>query len=138
MVTNRPGWEALPSAVYNEYAERGESENRNKELKRELQADRLSNHRFMANFLRLYLHAAALNLLVRLRLAVVPLPQTTAELNISRRLTNRGDRRATSKRFFYKARESDPLGERFACTWRIRLINVAAEIITRARRVIVR
>ena len=46
---------------------RGESENRNKELKAELQADRLSDHRFLANFFRLYLHAAALNLLVRLR-----------------------------------------------------------------------
>ena len=51
VVTNRPGWEAMPSAVYDEYAERGESENRNKELKLELQADRLSDHRFMANFL---------------------------------------------------------------------------------------
>ena len=50
VVTNRPGWEAMPSAVYDEYAERGESENRNKELKRELQADRLSDHRFMANY----------------------------------------------------------------------------------------
>lgn len=42
VVTNRPGWKVLPSAVYDEYAERGESENRNKELKTELQADRLS------------------------------------------------------------------------------------------------
>ena len=47
----------------------GESENRNKELKREPAADRLSDHRFLANFFRLYLHAAALNLLVRLRRA---------------------------------------------------------------------
>ena len=39
VVTNRPGWEVLPAAVYDEYAERGESENRNKELKSELQAD---------------------------------------------------------------------------------------------------
>ena len=50
VVTNRPGWEAMPSAMYDEYAERGESENRNKELKLELQAGRLSDHRFMANF----------------------------------------------------------------------------------------
>ena len=48
---------------------RGESENRNKELKRKPAADRLSDHRFLANFLRLYLHAAALNLRVRLRRA---------------------------------------------------------------------
>ena len=45
VVTNRPGWKVLPSAIYDEYAERGESENRNKELKRELQADRLNDHR---------------------------------------------------------------------------------------------
>ena len=52
VVTNRPGWDVLPSAVYDEYAERGESENRNKELKCGLKADRLSDHRFMANFFR--------------------------------------------------------------------------------------
>jgi hypothetical protein len=34
----------MPSAIYEEYAEWGESENRNKELKREIQADRLSDH----------------------------------------------------------------------------------------------
>ncbi len=38
VVTNRPGWEVMPPAIYDEYAERGESENRNKELKRELQS----------------------------------------------------------------------------------------------------
>jgi hypothetical protein len=138
VVTNRPGWEALPSAVYNEYTERGESENRNKELKRELQADRLSNHRFMANFFRLYLHAAALNLLVRLRHAVVtPLPKT-AELELPAELPTAAIDEPHRKRFFNKRRERDPLGEGFACTWRSRLIKVAAEIITRARRVIVR
>src|SRR5262249_59932012 len=67
VVTNRPGGAVLPHAVYDEYAMRGESENRNKELKSELKADRLSDHRFLAYFVRLYLHAAALNLLVRLR-----------------------------------------------------------------------
>ena len=70
VVTNRPGWEAMPAAIYEAYVERGESENRNKELKRELQGDRLSDHRFLANFCRLYLHAFALNLLVWLRQTV--------------------------------------------------------------------
>jgi hypothetical protein len=42
------------------------------------------------------------------------------------------------KRFFNRRRRRDPLGEGFACTWRTRLIKVAAEVITRARRVIVR
>ena len=138
VVTNRPGWEALPSAVYDEYAERGESENRNKELKRELQADRLSDHRFLANFFRLYLHAAALNLLVRLRHAVVLPPPTTAELGLPAELPAAAIDVPHRRRFFNKRRERDPLGEGFACTWRTRLIKVAAEIITRPRRVVVR
>ena len=41
------------------YADRGESENRNKELKCDLHAGRLSDHRYVANLFRLYLHAAA-------------------------------------------------------------------------------
>src|SRR5690606_36091394 len=42
IVTNRPGAALLIEATYDEYAERGESENRNKELKRGMKADRLS------------------------------------------------------------------------------------------------
>ena len=45
VVTNRPGARTLLEGVYDEYSERGESENRNKELKCELCADRLSDHR---------------------------------------------------------------------------------------------
>jgi Transposase DDE domain group 1 len=138
VVTNRPGWQAMPSAIYGEYAERGESENRNKELKRELQADRLSDHRFMANYFRLYLHSAALNLLVRLRHAVVSPPPTTAELGLPAELPTAAIDVPDRKRFFNRRRQRDPLGEGFACTWRTRLIKVAAEVITRARRVIVR
>jgi hypothetical protein len=48
VVSNRPGAFVLPDATYDGYADRGESENRNKELKRGLQADRLSDHRYMA------------------------------------------------------------------------------------------
>src|SRR5512142_2078285 len=138
VVTNRPGWEVLPAAVYDEYAERGESENRNKELKSELQADRPSDHRFLANFFRLYLHATALNLLVRLRRAVVLPPPTTEELGLPAELPTAAIGEPGRKQFFNKRRERDPLGEGFACTWRTRLIKVAAEVITRARRVVVR
>ena len=138
VITNRPGWQAMPSAIYEEYAERGESENRNKELKRELQADRLSDHRFVANYFRLYLHAAALNLLVRLRHAVVLSPPTTAELGLPAELPTAAIDAPDRKRFFNRRRVRDPLGEGFASTWRTRLIKVAAEVITRARRVIVR
>jgi len=138
VVTNRPGWTVSPSAVYEEYAERGESENRNKELKRELAADRLSDHRFLANYFRLYLHAAALNLLVRLRRTVAASPFTPLELGLVTPLPAQALPERDRKRFFNRRRDADPLGEGFGCTWRTRLIKVAAEVITRARRVIVR
>ncbi len=48
IVTNRPGAAVCPQGAYDDYARRGESENRNKELKRELLGDRLSDHRYMA------------------------------------------------------------------------------------------
>jgi hypothetical protein len=138
VVTNRPGCRVVPTAVYDEYAMRGESENRNKELKIELHAGRLSDHRFLANFFRLYLHAAALNLLVRLRHAVVQPAPTAAELGLPAELPTEAFAEPARKKFFNKRRERDPLGGGFACTWRTRLIKVAAEVITRARRVIVR
>jgi hypothetical protein len=138
VVTNRPGCQVLPQAVYDAYAMRGESENRNKELKTELQTDRLSDHRFLANFFRLYLHTAALNLLVRLRQAVVQPPPTSAELGLPAELPTEAIDGPDRKRFFNARRRRDPLGGGFAGTWRTRLIKVAAEVITRARRVIVR
>jgi hypothetical protein len=53
--------------VYDDYIQRGTSEQRMDELKNGLCADRLSCHRFVANFLRLLLHTAAYNLLNALR-----------------------------------------------------------------------
>jgi hypothetical protein len=138
VVTNRPGVAVLPQAVYEEYTMRGESENRNKELKSELAADRLSDHRFLANFFRLYLHTAALNLLVRLRQAVVQAPPTPEQLGLAAEVPAKALDEPDRKRFFTRRRRRDPLGEGFACTWRTRLIKVAAEVITRARRVVVR
>jgi len=138
VVTNRPGCQVLPSAIYDEYVMRGESENRNKELKIELHAGRLSDHRFLANFFRLYLHTAALNLLVRLRHAVVAIAPTSAELGQPSELPTDALDEPARRKFFNKRRERDPLGGGFACTWRTRLIKVAAEVITRSRRVIVR
>src|SRR5262249_56503649 len=78
VVTNRPGGQAYPEATYDEYVMRGESENRNKEFKCGLAMDRLSDHRFLANFFRLYLHAAALNLLARLRQEIADPPPAPA------------------------------------------------------------
>ena len=138
VVTNRPGWKVLPSAVYDEYAERGESENRNKELKCELQAGRLSDHRFLANYFRLYLHAAALNFHIGLRHAVVQSPPRVAGLGLPAELPTAAIDIPGRKRFFNRRRQRDPLGEGFASTWRTRLIKVAAEVLTRSRRVIIR
>jgi hypothetical protein len=138
VVTNRLGWFVEPQATYDEYAGRGESENRNKELKCELQADRLSDHRFLANFFRLYLHAAALNLMIRLRQAAEQPAKTPAQLGLPNSLPAAVLDEPDRKRYFNRRRERDPLGEGFACTWRTRLIKVAAEIIVSARRILVR
>jgi len=53
--------------IYDEYVQRGSSEQRMDELKNGLHLDRLSCHRFLANFWRLLLHTAAVNLLNALR-----------------------------------------------------------------------
>jgi hypothetical protein len=131
IVSNRPGAALYPEAAYDEYIQRGESENRNKELKRGLAGDRLSDHRFVANFFRLYLHSAALNLLVRLRqvVAVPPVVEETA--------TAAADPVARRRRH-NERRRRDPLGEGQPATWRLLLIKVAAEVVVSCRRVVVR
>ena len=133
VVTNRPGALVLPDAAYDDYTDRGESENRNKELKCGLQADRLSDHRYMANLFRLYLHATAYNLLARLRRLVAdPPPQPEdAEVPVEA-LGGRLRRQHHNRR-----RQRDPLGEGQPCTWQTRLIKVAARVTERARRVLV-
>jgi hypothetical protein len=137
IVSNRPGAALLSGPTYDEYAARGESENRNKELKRGLCADRLSDHRFLANFFRLYLHAAALNLLVRLRRATTKDPSPKS-LGILEPLPAEALPARQRRRFFNRRRQQDPLGEGQPCTWRSRLIKVAAEITISSRRVLVR
>jgi hypothetical protein len=79
-----------------------------------------------------------LNLLVRLRQAVVQPPPLSAALGRPVALPAEAIDVPVRKRFFNTRRQLDPLGSGFACTWRTRLIKVAAEVITRARRVIVR
>jgi hypothetical protein len=111
---------------------RGESENRNKELKCGVGMDRLSDHRFVANLFRLYLHAAALNLLVRLRREIAappPAPTAAAAVPLA------GDER---KRYQNARRRRDPLGEGQPATWRLLLIKVAASVVVSCRRIVVR
>lgn len=148
IVTNRPGAYVLPGAAYDEYAERGESENRNKELKCGLRADRLSCHRFMANYFRLYLHCAAANLLVRLRHVVANPPDALLPTDsAAARVANQPEPAALPadqlggadrKRHFNRRRLADPLGEGQPNTWRMLLFKVAAEVVTSTRRVCVR
>ncbi len=133
VVTNRPGGFVLPGALYDDYSDRGESENRNKELKCGLQADRLSDHRYMANLFRLYLHALAHNLLVRLRRVVADPPPEPTQADVPQEALAGRERR----RVYNRRRQRDPLGEGQACTWRTRLIKVAARITESARRVVV-
>ncbi len=134
VVTNRPGARVLPAAVYDAYGERGESENRNKELKVGLEADRLSDHRYLANYFRLYLHCAAANLLTRVRHAVADPPPPPAEANLPAEALAGKARRD----YFNRRRDRDPLGEGHPCTWRTRLIKVAAEVLVSCRRIVVR
>ena len=133
VVTNRPGAFVLPGATYDAYADRGESENRNKELKCGLQADRLSDHRYMANLFRLYLHATAYNLLARLRRLVADPPPDPEHAEIPvEALGGRSRRQHHNRRL-----QRDPLGKGQPCTWQTRLIKVAARVTERARRVVV-
>ncbi len=106
----------MPAACYDEYADRGEGENRNKEMKCGFQADRLSDHRYFANLFRLYLHAIAYNLLVRTRDVVVDPPAEPAAINFLREAAEQdvpvealgGHRR---RDWHNRRREHDPLGE---------------------------
>ena len=133
IITNRPGAYVLPEAAYDAYADRGESENRNKELKCGLQSDRLSDHRYFANLFRLYLHTQAYNLLVHVRHEVAePLPAAAEPGLPAEALAGRRRRQYHNRR-----RQHDPLGEGHPCTWRTRLIKVAAFVTESTRRVVV-
>jgi hypothetical protein len=144
VVSNRPGARILPEATYDDYAGRGEAENRNKELKCGLCIDRTSDHRFLANFFRLYLHAAAHNLLVRLRRAFAapppPPPPLVRSLDPPQSDPVPIEARTGRQRrcYFNRRRQADPLGEGQPCTWRSLLIKVAAEVVVSSRRILVR
>ena len=129
-VTNLP---ADVVAAYDEYTDRGESENRNKELKRGLQADRLSDHRYFANLFRLHLHAAAYNLLVHMRRRIANPPPESEDAEIPSEALAGGQRRQRHN----LRRRYDPLGEGQPDTWRTRLIKVAVCVYETTRRVVV-
>jgi hypothetical protein len=106
--------------------------------------DRTSDHRFLANFFRLYLHAAAYNVLVRLRCAfAAPPPPTFLDAAVNEPLPTEpvpteALAGAARRRYFNRRRQADPLGEGQPCTWRSLLIKVAAEVFVTTRRIVVR
>ena len=126
VITNRAGAMVVPQGVYDEYVQRGESENRNKELKIDLCGGRLSDHRFMANLFRLYLHAAALSLIIRMRRT---LPDVAPQ---DRRAAPLPDAERPGPATAAELRRAQP------ATWRLRLIKVAAEVLVSCRRVLIR
>lgn len=92
-----------PQFVYDEiYVLRGEVENRIKELKLELKADRLSCHRFLADRFRLLLHPAAYALFWLLRRHLQGTELATAQVSTLRlKLLKIGARiRETSRRIW--------------------------------------
>jgi hypothetical protein len=145
IVTNRLGARTVPEGAYDEYSERGESENRNKELKCELCADRLSDHRYMANCFRMFLHCLAHNLLVEMRHRVAAPPaeptvkmlaeEGASPLEVTHEIPPEASTGRTRRGQFNRRRQADPLGEGHACTWRMMLIKVASRIKITARRV---
>lgn len=135
LVSNRQEVATDPELVYRDYAQRGESENRNKEFTCGLFGDRLSDHRYMANLFRLMMHCLAHNLLVTLRHEVaIPAPTTetpTEKAANSSFKETKADRKTHNDR-----RKRDPLGEGHPCTWRTHVIKVAGRIKVTARRVV--
>ncbi|MCK9378079.1 MAG: IS1380 family transposase [Syntrophobacterales bacterium] len=92
-----------PQFVYDDiYVLRGDVENRIKELKLDIKADRLSCHRFLANQLRLLLHTAAYCLFWLLRHHLQGTELATAQVNTLRlKLLKIGARiRETSRRIW--------------------------------------
>jgi hypothetical protein len=160
VVTNRLGAWHYPQACYEAYAERGESENRNKEFKVDMAMGRLSDHRFLANYFRLYLSACALNLLVQMRrvvadpppleviasplqpgsapVAAAPVAAAPAASPTVEALPLEAQPAGVKKRYYQRRRQHDPLGEGHGSTWRSLVIKVAAEVAVSARRIVVR
>jgi hypothetical protein len=88
-----------PSEVYDIYRQRGDSENRIKELKGELDLGRLSCHGFWANQLRLLLSAAAFVIMQLLRTRLAKLGLATSQVGTLRlRLLKIGGRVTRSVR----------------------------------------
>jgi hypothetical protein len=115
VITSIEGFE--PEDLYRAYCERGQAENYIKDLKRALKADRLSCHRFAANFFRLLLHATAYRLLFALRRIVGKVAPRLATVQFDtlrlRLLKIAGLVRQSVRRIVVQLPKSFPLTETF-------------------------
>jgi hypothetical protein len=117
VITNRPG---RAEEVFSWYDYRGECENRIKEFKRDLNADRLSCHTYRANAFRLKLHALAYQMLVLFRLHALRQTQLAhARLETLRlKLFKVGARfKRTARRLWFHLSSSWPGRELFIEVW---------------------
>src|SRR5215475_960843 len=117
VITNRPG---RAEQIYDGYDDRGECENRIKEFKRDLSADRLSCHSYRANAFRLKLHALAYQLLVLFRLhALRTTDLAHARLETLRlKLFKVGARfKSTARHFWFHLSSSWPGRDLFVEIW---------------------
>ena len=106
-----------PERIYDDiYVLRGDIENRIKELKLELKADRLSCHRFLANQFRLDLHVFAYCLFLLMRKHLEGTELESAQVNTLRiKLIKIGARiRETSRRIWIHMASGYPYGSLFA------------------------
>jgi len=113
VVTNREDLTA--QELYDHYTQRGQSENYIKAFKKDLQMDRLSCHRFLANQFRLLLHALAYQLFLALREYLDATPWKHLEIEtLRRRVLKIGARiRETTRRIWIQCSSSYPEHETF-------------------------
>jgi Transposase DDE domain group 1 len=99
-----------PDEVYRFYTDRGQMENRIKDLKNALRADRLSCHRFLANQFRLLLHTAAYVLMFSMREMLEGTSLATAQMDTLRsRLLKIGAKViVTARRIWFHLASSHP------------------------------
>jgi hypothetical protein len=119
VVTNIPTEEASANAIYEFYTDRGDAENRIKEMKDDLASGRTSCHRFVANQFRLILHAAAMILMQELRKLLDGTGMAHFQAGTLRvRLLKVGTRVIqTSRRIWLKLPTSFPYQKAWATIW---------------------
>lgn len=106
-----------PDVLYQAYCRRGQCENRIKDLKNALSADRLSCSSFKANFFRLLLHAAAYRLMFALRQELAPLSETLHKAQFDtlrlRLLKVAAEVKESARRILVRLPEAFPFAEVF-------------------------